>query len=68
MDELTKRQRSVFVLRHFQNLKMQEIAEILDMPLGTVKATLHQSFLKLRGLLVGEEPQTQAAHDQTERR
>lgn len=59
MDELTQRQRSIFVLRHFQNLKLQEIAEILEIPIGTVKATLHQSLMKLRVLLVGavqEEP------------
>jgi RNA polymerase sigma-70 factor, ECF subfamily len=51
MNELTKRQRSVFVLRHFQNLKLQEISEIMEMPVGTVKSTLHQTLLKLRGLL-----------------
>jgi RNA polymerase sigma-70 factor, ECF subfamily len=51
LNELTDRQRAVFVLRHFQNLKMQEISEILSMPLGTVKATLHQTFCKLKGLL-----------------
>lgn len=51
LNELTDRQRAVFVLRHFQNQKMQEIADILSMPLGTVKATLHQTFSKLKGLL-----------------
>lgn len=54
MDGLTQRQRSIFVLRHFQNLKMQEIAEIMEVPLGTVKATLYQAFLKLKGMLMGE--------------
>ncbi|MBN2329334.1 MAG: sigma-70 family RNA polymerase sigma factor [Candidatus Omnitrophica bacterium] len=49
--ELTDRQRAIFVLRHFQNLKMQEIADIMSMPLGTVKATLHQAFSKLQGFL-----------------
>lgn len=51
LSELTDRQRAVFVLRHFQNLKMQEISDILSMPLGTVKATLHQTFCKLKGLI-----------------
>jgi len=49
--ELTDRQRAIFILRHFQNLKIQDIAEILATPVGTVKATLHQTFLKLRGIL-----------------
>ena len=51
LKELTERQRAVFVLRHFQNLKMQEISDIMSMPLGTVKATLHQTFSKIKGLL-----------------
>ncbi len=49
--ELTDRQRAIFILRHFQNLKIQDIAEILSTPVGTVKATLHQTFLKLRGIM-----------------
>ena len=53
LNELTQRQRSIFVLRHFQNLKVGEIADILEIPEGTVKATLHQSLLKLRALLTG---------------
>lgn len=51
LEELTERQRAIFVLRHFQNLKLQEIAYILEAPLGTVKATLHQTLIKLRGVL-----------------
>ncbi|MBI1389673.1 MAG: sigma-70 family RNA polymerase sigma factor [bacterium] len=53
MNDLTEKQRAVFVLRHFQNLKLQEIAEVMSMPLGTVKATLHQTLNKLRVLLEG---------------
>ncbi|HPA46559.1 MAG TPA: sigma-70 family RNA polymerase sigma factor [bacterium] len=51
LNELTERQRSVFVLRHFQNLRTGEIAEILSTPEGTIKATLYQTLQKLRGLL-----------------
>ncbi len=51
LERLTERQRAVFVLRHFQSLKLQEIADVLDAPLGTVKSTLHQSLAKLRGIL-----------------
>jgi RNA polymerase sigma-70 factor, ECF subfamily len=60
MDGLTERQRAIFVLRHFQNLKIKEIAEVMSMPLGTVKATLHQAFYKLKELLsdvVVEQPE-----------
>ncbi|MDP8243613.1 MAG: sigma-70 family RNA polymerase sigma factor [Candidatus Hinthialibacter antarcticus] len=51
MESLTEKQRAVFVLRHFQNLKMNEIAEAMGLSVGTVKATLHQTLKKLRGLL-----------------
>ena len=51
LDELTERQRGVFVLRHFQNLRLREVAEVMAVPIGTVKATLHQTLNKLRGLL-----------------
>ena len=51
LEQLTERQRSVFVLRHFQNLKLSEIAGVLNSPLGTVKATLNQTLCKLRSLL-----------------
>ena len=49
--QLTERQRTVLVLRHFQNLKLQEIAGILEVSLGTIKATLHQTLHKLRDIL-----------------
>ncbi|MDX9755275.1 MAG: sigma-70 family RNA polymerase sigma factor [bacterium] len=65
MDELTQRQRSIFVLRHFQNLKLQEIADILEIPIGTVKATLHQALLKLRALLVGATQEAPEARMQS---
>ena len=51
LEKLTDRQRSIFVLRHFQNLKIREIADVIRAPVGTVKATLHQTLLKLRSLL-----------------
>ena len=52
IDNLAPKQKVVFVLRHFQNLKLQEIAEIMDAPVGTVKATLHAALLKLRKALL----------------
>ncbi len=48
LERLPAKQKVVFVLRHYQNLKLREIAEILDRPLGTIKATLHQAVHRLR--------------------
>ena len=48
MNELDTKHRSVLVLRYFNDLSYQEIAEALGIPLGTVKSRLNQSlgFLK----------------------
>ncbi|MCA9412848.1 MAG: sigma-70 family RNA polymerase sigma factor [Candidatus Omnitrophica bacterium] len=51
IETLAPKQKIVFVLRHFQGLKMTEISEILDCPVGTVKATLHAALQKLRKAL-----------------
>lgn len=51
LDELPVTQRSVFVLRHYQGLSLEEIARTLDLSLGTVKSSLHRAVYRLRGLL-----------------
>ncbi len=44
MDSLDTKHRSVLVLRYFNDLSYQEIAEALEIPLGTVKSRLNQSL------------------------
>ncbi|MFN4258631.1 MAG: RNA polymerase sigma factor [Gemmataceae bacterium] len=39
--------RQVVVLAYYQGLKYREIADILDIPVGTVKSRLHSALLKL---------------------
>lgn len=48
LDKLSLRQRSVFVLRHDEDLSLEEIAQILDLDHGTVKAHMHRALRKLR--------------------
>lgn len=48
MDSLDARHRSVLVLRYFNDLSYQEIAEALEIPLGTVKSRLNQSLRYLK--------------------
>jgi len=50
---LPEKQRAVFVLRHYQDMSLEEIAESLEMSLGTVKSTLHRAVLRLRERLQG---------------
>lgn len=37
VDELKPKQKEVLILQYFHNLSLQEIADVLDVPLGTVK-------------------------------
>jgi len=43
IDELPPHYRIITLLRHDQELSYEEIAEILDLPLGTVKARIHRA-------------------------
>lgn len=54
IEDLAPRQKAVFVLRHFQGLSLNEVAEILECPVGTVKATLHAALGKLQKNLLGK--------------
>ena len=48
LDMLEERERTIIVLRFFQELKLQEIAEITGEKLNTVKSTLYRGLKKLR--------------------
>ena len=48
MDCLSSRQRAVFTLRHYEDRSLDEIAGILGLDLGTVKAHLSRALTKLR--------------------
>ena len=51
---LPARQRSAVVLRFYEDLSEQEIANILDAPVGTVKSLVHRGVGKLRERLGAE--------------
>jgi RNA polymerase sigma-70 factor (ECF subfamily) len=48
-------QKEILVLRHFEEMSLQEIAEFKDCPLGTVKSALHRATRSLKQLLVEAE-------------
>jgi RNA polymerase sigma factor (sigma-70 family) len=50
---LPARQRAVFVLRHYNEMPLEEIAGTLGMSLGTVKSSLHRAVQRLRDRLQG---------------
>ena len=48
LGRLSPRQCAVFTLRHYEALSLEEIAGILDLDVGTVKAHLFRAIAKLR--------------------
>ncbi len=48
VEQLPDPYRQVLVLAYYQGLKYREIAEILEIPVGTVKSRLHAALLKLQ--------------------
>lgn len=48
LDELPDNYRSIVILRFFEDLKIEEIAEVLDENVNTVKTRLYKSLEKLR--------------------
>jgi RNA polymerase sigma-70 factor (ECF subfamily) len=49
--ELPEIYRSVLVLRHYQDLKLREIAEVLEIPEGTVNSRMAEALAQLTRLL-----------------
>lgn len=56
IDSLPAHYRIVVVLRHQQDLSYEEIAEALQLPLGTVKARIHRARALLKIRIEGETP------------
>ena len=48
MADLAPAYRAALTLRHMQQLSYQEVADALDIPLGTVKTHLHRARAALK--------------------
>ena len=55
LSRLTDEQRQIIVLRDYMDLSYAEIADVLDIPQGTVMSKLHRSRIALRKELSGHE-------------
>ncbi|ABA90359.1 RNA polymerase sigma factor [Syntrophotalea carbinolica DSM 2380] len=58
MEKLSGRQRAVFVLRHQEGLPLKEIAQVLHLKEGTVKAHLHRAVQCIRQEFTDQEEVT----------
>lgn len=48
LNKLNEMERGIVLLKHYYNYTFKEIAEIVDMPAGTIKSVLYRSLEKLR--------------------
>jgi RNA polymerase sigma-70 factor (ECF subfamily) len=51
IDRLVPEQRAIVCLRHLEGMALQEVAEALRVPLGTVKSRLHHARQALRQMM-----------------
>ena len=55
IEQLPDDQKTVLVLSEMQGLKYQDIAAVLEIPVGTVKSRMHTAMEKLKEMMAGEE-------------
>ena len=55
VDRLPEGQRAALVLRFSEGLQYDEIAQVLDCPLGTVKSRIYHGLMSLRRMMNNEE-------------
>ncbi|WP_236343800.1 RNA polymerase sigma factor [Paenibacillus plantiphilus] len=58
LESLPEVQKEIITLRFYQDLKLQDIADILSLPLGSVKTHLYNGLRKLKSRLRPEQPET----------
>jgi RNA polymerase sigma factor (sigma-70 family) len=52
---LSPEHRSVLVLKDMEGMKYEEMAVVLEVPVGTIRSRLHRARLELREILLQEE-------------
>jgi RNA polymerase sigma-70 factor (ECF subfamily) len=55
LSRLSSEHRSVLILKDMDGLKYEEMAEILQVPIGTVRSRLHRARLEMREILLNQE-------------
>jgi len=53
LETLSEEHRAILVLREIDECSYEQIAEILNVPLGTIRSRLHRARLQLRDQLKG---------------
>lgn len=55
LNRLSPEHRAVLILKELEGQKYEDIAQVLDVPVGTVRSRLHRARMELRELLHGPE-------------
>ena len=58
LNDLPIEHRAVVVLRFYLDLPLDEVGDILDIPVGTVKSRLHRALASLRESMASAQPDT----------
>jgi len=66
IERLPASYRTVLTLFYIQQVRYEEIAEIMAIPLGTVKTYIHRARLRLRNLLLAESDLADLADESAE--
>jgi RNA polymerase sigma-70 factor (ECF subfamily) len=53
INRLDEKDREIIIMRYYQDLKYEEIAELLDIPLSSVKIRLYRAKQALKAILEG---------------
>ena len=54
LDSIEEKHRVVLVLRYFNDLSYKEIAEVLDLPVGTIKSRISRALVSLKSNFITE--------------
>lgn len=52
---LSSEHRAVLVLKDMEGRKYEEIAEVLEVPIGTIRSRLHRARIELRDIMLADE-------------
>jgi RNA polymerase sigma-70 factor, ECF subfamily len=55
LDQLNEGEKSIIILRFYQEYSLKEISDLLNMPLGTTKSVLYRALIKLRKKFKGAQ-------------
>ncbi len=55
IDQMPEQYKSIVILRYLHDMSLQEISEVLDMPVTTIKTRLHRGREYLRGKINSDE-------------